>query len=155
MRRAHALSTHTLHRSVLFSLALLLSLSPIFVAAAWFCVFHSAKASGAEHCNWQGRQMWRGRNWPWHVRSWTARPSRQREDGSDREPSMSVPAPSYSHNRLLQPPTSHQPVSSEVSPFTRQTTTRAKTLFRSASRNEWAEDWLYSRNQDEELLGQD
>lgn len=22
-------------------------------------------------CNWQGRQMWRGRNWPWHVRSWT------------------------------------------------------------------------------------
>lgn len=119
IRRAHALSTHTLHRSVLFSLALLLSLSPIFVAAAWFCVFHSAKASGAEHCNWQGRQMWRGRNWPWHVRSWTARPSRQREDGSDREPSMSVPAPSYSHNRLLQPPTSHQLVSSEVSPFTR------------------------------------
>lgn len=28
--------------------------------------------------------MWRGRNWPWHVRSWTARPSRQREDVSDR-----------------------------------------------------------------------
>lgn len=27
--------------------------------------------AGGSGCNWQGRQMWRGGNWPWHVRSWT------------------------------------------------------------------------------------